>query len=324
MRKRLFGKTGVEVSEIGHGTWTMGSHWGLRDDAAALDSLKLAIQSGVSFIDTAAVYGNGHSERLIGQTLKNISAEIFVATKVPPKNYQWPARDNVAVQEAFPADHIIFETERSLKNLGKDCVDLQQLHVWHDNWLGHGDWPEAISKLKADGKIRFFGISINDHAPQTALKMVESGIVDSVQVIYNIFDQSPADALFPLCQRKNVAVIVRVPFDEGSLTGFLKPNHKFHPKDWRRVYFTPERLPETIARVEQIKKLLEEHGRTLADTALRFCLAHPAVSTVIPGMRTTAHVSENISASDGLPLPSDLLDKLKSQKWLRNFYPSYG
>lgn len=324
MKRRVFGRTGVQVSEIGHGTWTMGSMWGPLDDAEATKSLYRSLEQGVNFIDTAFVYGDGHSEQLIGKVLKETGSKAFVATKVPPKNYQWPARHDVPVTQTFPADHIVKFTETSLKNLARECVDLQQLHVWSDHWLTDLSWLSAVEKLKGEGKIRYFGVSINDHEPNSALKMVESGLIDSVQVIYNIFDQTPEEKLFPLCRKKNVGVIARVPFDEGSLTGKLTPGHKFPKGDWRIKYFTPERLNETCARVGKLKFLIRDEIKSLAQAALKFCLSHPAVSTVIPGMRTVTHVEENCAASDGKPLTCDELAALKNHAWPRNFYPVYG
>lgn len=323
MLTRTFGRTTQKISEIGHGTWSMGNMWGAKDDTEAIKSLIRSLELGVTFIDTAYVYGDGHSEQLIAKTFKQTSENVFVATKVPPKNYQWPARSNVPVNEAFPEDHIIKFTETSLKNLNTDCLDLQQLHVWHDNWLTQSDWPAVIEKLKRSGKIRYFGISINDNAPDTALKMVESGLIDSVQVIYNIFDQSPEEKLFPLCRQKNVGVIVRVPLDEGALTGNLRADTVFAKGDWRSNYFTKERLPETVSRVEKLKFLIRDETRTMTEAALKFCLSHPAVSTVIPGMRKVKHVEENCAVSDGKLLTPAELQKLKSHAWPRNFYPVY-
>lgn len=361
MQYRTFGRTGVEVSEIGHGTWTMGSMWGPRDDKEAINSLIRSLELGVTFIDTAFVYGDGHSEQLIGKVFKQTGKKVFVATKVPPKNHQWPARHHVPVEETFPEDHIIEYTEKSLKNLQMDCVDLQQLHVWSDNWLplhchpearnadrriqmsqldsspaaqndirGNSnkninlDWLEAVEKLKQQGKIKYFGVSINDHEPDSALKIVESGIVDSVQVIYNIFDQTPEKKLFPACKKHSVAVIARVPFDEGSLTGTLTPDTQFPKGDWRKNYFKGDRLKQTCKRVEKIRSLTQNSGCTLPQIALKFCLEHSAVSTVIPGMRKIHHVEDCCTASDGKFLTSEILTELKKHAWSRNFYPSYG
>ncbi len=323
MLTRTFGKTAQKISEIGHGTWSMGNMWGAKDDAEAIRALTRSLDLGVTFIDTAYVYGDGHSEKLIAKTFKETGRKVFVATKVPPKNFQWPARAQVPVNEAFPEDHIIKFTETSLKNLNTDCLDLQQLHVWHDNWLTQNDWPVVIEKLKRSGKIRFFGISINDNAPDTALKMVESGLIDSVQVIYNIFDQQPEEKLFPLCQKMKVGVIVRVPLDEGSLTGNLRNDTVFSKGDWRSNYFTKERLPETVERVENLKFLIRDEIKTMTAAALKFCLSHPAVSTVIPGMRKVSHVEENVTVSDGKLLDTKELQDLKKHAWPRNFYPVY-
>lgn len=324
MHFRTFGRTGEKVSEIGHGTWTMGSWWGPRDDRAALDSLIRSLELGVTFIDTAWVYGEGHSEQLIAAAFKETKKKVFVATKVPPKNFQWPAKSDAPLEEAFPPEHIIDYTEKSLKNLKMDSVDLQQLHVWTDSWLADTSWITAIEKLKSEGKIKHFGISINDHAPNSALEMVASGLIDSVQVIYNIFDQTPEEKLFPLCQKHNVAVIARVPFDEGSLTGTLTPTMEFHKKDWRKKYFTPDRLKEVCKRVEKLKFLVRDEITTLSQAALKFCLSHPAVSTVIPGMRKIAHVEDNLKASDGILLKEEELVEIKKQAWPRNFYPTFG
>lgn len=321
MKYRKFGRSGVEVSEVGLGTWTMGGMWGSRDDRAAIDAMVQAIRSGVNFFDTAWAYGEGHSEGLIASAIKEAKQKVFVATKIPPKNHCWPASHNIPVSEVFPADHIVEYTEKSLKNLRMDCVDLQQLHVWSDTWLQDTAWLAVVDKLKSQGKIKHFGVSINDHQPDSALKMVASGLIDSVQVIYNIFDQSPEKELFPLCLKHGVAVIVRVPFDEGSLTGTFTPDMVFPKKDWRKHYFTTERLPETCARVEKLKKFLGSEIKTLSELALKFCLAHPAVTTVIPGMRKTSHVEANCAVSDGKPLSTAILPELKSHAWLRNFYP---
>lgn len=324
MQYRTFGRTLEKVSEVGHGTWTMGSMWGPRDDAEALRSLKKSLELGVNFIDTAFVYGDGHSEQLIAKALKETGKKVFVATKVPPKNFQWPARDHVPIEETFPADHIVQYTEVSLKNLQMECVDLQQLHVWSDNWIKTTDWLNGVEKLKREGKIRYFGISINDHQPNNALKMVETGLIDSVQVIYNLFDQTPGERLLPACQKHRVGVIARVPFDEGSLTGTLTPNTQFAEGDWRKKYFKGDRLKITCERVEKIKSLIKDSGYTLPQIALKFCLSHPAVSTVIPGMRKVGHVEDCSASSDGKALNADLLERLKGEAWPRNFYPSYG
>lgn len=321
MQYRSFGKTDIQISEIGHGTWAMGNMWGPTDDATSVEALLKGFELGINFVDTAWIYGNGRSEKIVASALKRWKGnQVYVATKIPPKNMRWPASHEIPVQEVFPASHILEYTEKSLQNLKSDCIDLQQLHVWSDTWMHQGDWLEELAKLKEQGKVRWIGVSINDHEPDTALEIVSSGIIDSVQVIYNIFDQSSEEKLFPLCQEKGVAVIVRVPFDEGSLTGTLTPQTVFHKEDWRKRYFKGDRLQETCQKVEKLKFLIRDEIKTLSQAALKFCLSHPAVSTVIPGMRKSKHVEENCKASDGKLLKPEELQELKKHAWLRNFY----
>ena len=321
MRCRTFGRTGWQVSEIGLGTWGMGGMWGPLNDREAIRSLRRAVELGVNFIDTALVYGDGHAEALIGEALRHHDSPIYVATKVPPKNAEWPARHDLPVSEAFPPAWIIACTEVSLRHLKRERVDLQQLHVWSPRWLTECHaWLPAIEQLKREGKIRAFGISINDCEPDTALDVVASGLIDSVQVIYNIFEQSPADHLLPLCEPHQVGVIVRVPFDEGGLTGTLTEETTFHADDWRSSYFQGDRLRETVERVGRLRFLVRREIRTLAQAALKFCLSHPAVSTVIPGMRRIAHVEDNCVVSDGRLLAMQELKRLRDHAWPRNFY----
>ncbi|MCE9624371.1 MAG: aldo/keto reductase [Deltaproteobacteria bacterium] len=323
MRYRTFGRSGLPVSEIGHGTWAMGTMWGPRDDASALEALSFGFERGINFIDTAWVYGNGHSERLIAKALKESGEKAFIATKCPPKNRAWPAKPGVPAQEVFPADYLIEMTETSLKNLETDCVDLQQLHVWDDAWLEQGDWQEAVAKLKAQGKIRFFGVSLNDHQPDSGLRLVESGLVDSVQVIYNLFDQTPRERLLPLCREKQVGVIVRVPLDEGGLSGTLTPETRFGKGDWRVHYFKGDRLKETCERAKGFSFLVRPPIQSIAQAALKFCLSDPAVSTVIPGMRSVKHVEANTEVSDLEGFSEEELKKAYAMAWPRNYYPSY-
>ncbi len=322
MQYRSFGNTGFQASEIGFGSWSIGGMWGACDDAKATESLNLALDLGINFFDTAYVYGDGHSEALIGNVVRKrkVRDKVFIATKVPPKDHEWPASHRSKAEDIFPASWIRSLTEKSLKNLQTETVDLQQLHVWSHTWQGHGDWLEELQKLKKEGKIRWVGISINDHEPDTALKIVRSGVIDSVQVIHNIFDQSPEAKLFPLCQEKKVAVIVRVPFDEGGLTGKLTPNTVFPKGDWRKYYFKGDRLRETCERANRLKSLLTDDMPALPELALKYVLSFPAVSTVIPGMRKPEHVRANAAASEGKPLPDEILEGLKKHAWLRNYY----
>ena len=320
MLLRTLGRTGLRVSEIGFGAWGIGgSWWGGTDDDEALKALVRAQELGVNFYDTAYVYGNGHSEQLIARAFEQTGRRGIVATKVPPKNWTWPAK-SVPIGQTFPADWIISCTERSLKHLRTDCIDLQQLHVWHDDWVDAPEWLEAVQTLKADGKIRFFGVSINDYEPENCFKLIRSGLVDAIQVIYNLFEQAPAERLFPACQEHRVGLIIRVPLDEGSLTGALRPDTTFQKDDFRADYFKGDRLREVCERVKAFDFLIRDEITTLAQAALKFCLSHPAVSTVIPGMRKVRHVEANARISDGKRLTPEELARLKPLAWRRNFY----
>jgi aryl-alcohol dehydrogenase-like predicted oxidoreductase len=321
MKYRTLGRTGLEVSEISFGAWGIGGGmWQGSDDAEALGALHKAVDLGINFIDTALAYGEGHSERLIGRFLKERKERVYIATKIPPKNQLWPARKGSLVTESFPKSYIIECSEKSLKNLGVNCLDVQQFHVWLDEWLHQGDWWDAILKLKEQGKIKAFGVSINDHAPETALELGRSGLANTFQVIYNIFDQSPEEKLFPLCLEKNIGVIVRVPFDEGSLTGKVTPETTFPDRDWRNRYFRGDRKMQVWERMQRLQKLLDGEAKTLPELALRFCLSNPVVSTIIPGMRTVNHVQTNAAVSDGRLLSDALRTELRHHSWQRNFY----
>ncbi|MGW8179245.1 MAG: aldo/keto reductase [bacterium] len=321
MQYRTLGSTGWEVSELGFGSWGIGKGmWKGSQDEESIRALHAAIDSGVNFLDTALVYGNGHSERLIGQVLEESSERIYVTSKVPPKNFRWPARGRL--REAFPRDHIVRCTERSLKNLRLERLDLLQLHVWSPEWCGEDEWYATLSDLQADGKISYFGVSLNDHEPDSALELVRSGKVNTVQVIFNIFDQSPKDNLFSACAESNVGVIVRVPFDEGSLTGKITPTTSFPKGDWRNLYFAGNRKQEVFERVARLETFLGEEADTLPELALKYCLHPEAVSTVIPGMRTLDHVTSNLAVSDQPGLSIQTLESLRKHRWVRNFYPT--
>ncbi len=321
MNSRKLGRTGLEVSEIGYGAWGIGqSMWLGAEDDESLAALDRAIDLGVSLIDTALAYGNGHSEELVGQVVRSRSERVAVATKIPPQNGIWPAPDGIDPDEAFSADHVRDCTERSLRHLGLDTIDVQQFHVWSDEWVGRGSWLEAVEELKAEGKIRAFGVSINDHQPSNALKLVRSGAVDTVQVIYNVFDQSPEDELLDACLEHGVGVLARVPFDEGSLTGNLGPDSEFPEGDFRNHYFRDDRLQQVD---EHVRAILDELGierSQLPEVALRYILSHPAVSSVIPGMRSVRNVERNAAVGDGCGLPDEQVAALKKHRWDRNFY----
>lgn len=318
MRHRTFGRLGWQVSEIGYGMWGMGA-WTGSDDEEALRSLEEAIDLGCNFFDTAWVYGQGRSERLLAEARRRCpQAPMFIATKIPPRNLRWPAAAGSALADVYPPDHIREYTEKSLANLGVDCVDLQQFHVWNDEWAGDQTWQRAVRDLKESGLVRAFGISVNRWEPANVLRALESDLIDSVQVVYNIFDQAPENDLFPYCQEKRIAIIARVPFDEGSLTGTLTLDSRWPEGDWRNIYFTPRNRADTLSRVDRLKSLVPD-GMDLPELALRFILGHSAVSTTIPGMRRVAHVRRNLSASDGEPLPPRLREALAAHRWDRDF-----
>jgi aryl-alcohol dehydrogenase-like predicted oxidoreductase len=318
---RKLGRTGLEVSEVGYGAWGIGkSQWMGAEDDESLRALNRAIDLGLTFIDTALGYGEGHSERLVGQTVKAQDETVHVATKIPPKNRIWPAPPGLHPDETYPADHVRECTETSLRNLGLETIDVQQFHVWQDEWLGEGDWQEAVEDLKREGKIRHFGVSINDHQPANAIKLIEAGLVDTVQVIYNVFDQSPEDELLPACLEHGVGVIVRVPFDEGALTGAITPETTFDEGDFRNDYFRDDRKRQVQERVRAIVSELGVTEDEIAEIALRYILSHPAVSAVIPGMRSVRNVERNTRVADGKGLPEDQARLLKNHRWVRNFY----
>jgi aryl-alcohol dehydrogenase-like predicted oxidoreductase len=297
--------------------WGMGGWTGSNDEqsSAALDR---AVHLGCTFFDTAWAYGEGHSERLLGALLRrHAGRRLYAATKVPPKDRRWPGSAATPAGGVFPRDHILEYTRASLANLGVDQIDLQQLHVWDDSWTADDGWKRAAETLKRDGVIGAFGISVNRWQPENVLKALETGLVDCVQVVYNVFDQSPEDVLFPACQRLGVAVIARVPFDEGSLTGTLRPQTRWPDGDWRNIYFAGDNLTHTLRRVEDVRRSADAIGRPLPTLALQFILGHPAVTTTIPGMRAAAHVEQNLAASDAAPLTAAARDGLRRHRWDR-------
>jgi len=318
MQTRAFGRLGWSVSEIGHGLWGAGG-WTGSIDETSLAAIERAIELGCTFFDTALAYGNGRSEWLLGTVLaRHRSAQLRVATKIPPLNLKWPARAAYPVKEVFPPDHIRRSTEASLEHLGRSFVDLQQFHVWTDEWAADERWQRAIGDLKREGLIKAFGISVNRWEPANVLKALETGLVDAVQVVYNLFDQDPEDELFPACREFGVAVIARVPFDEGSLTGTLTRKTTWPEGDWRNLYFSREKLAETLDRVEALQSDLPS-GMSLPELALRFILSSPDVSTVIPGMRTVQHVEQNLRISDGRRLDPALVATLSRHRWKRTY-----
>ncbi|MEN4041174.1 MAG: aldo/keto reductase [Anaerolineaceae bacterium] len=322
MHYRQLGRTGMIVSEIGFGAWGIGGGWGQRNDEQARQALHRALDLGINFFDTALAYGDGHSEQLIGQAIAGQRQRVVIATKIPPKTHRWPVRPNEPVSQTFPTDWVIECTERSLKHLQVDCIDVQQLHAWTPAYLAQLDWYEALLRLKQQGKIRAFGVSANDWDPYGAVDLVNSGMVDTVQVIYNIFEQRPAECLLPSALGHNTGVIVRVPFEEGLLTGEMGPEYIFEEGDWRASWLTPARLAEARTRVEALAPFLNQERPNYATLALKFVLSHPAVSTVIPGMRTPAHVEANARASDSRLLTRQEVEALHEHAFLHGWsYP---
>jgi len=318
MRYRTYPRTGWSIAEVGYGMWGVGG-WTGSDDEQSFEALDEAIALGCNFFDTAWAYGEGHSERLLGRTLaRHPDERLVVATKVPPKNFRWPGRAETPIADVFPPDHIREYTEKSLVNLGASTIDLQQLHVWSDAWADDEGWKRAVEDLKRQKLIASFGISVNRWEATNVLRALESGLVDAVQVVYNIFDQAPEDELFPYCQAHGIAIVARVPFDEGSLTGTLRADARWPQGDWRNLYFTPEHIAETLPHVARLAPLVPA-GSSLPDLALRFILHHPAVTTVIPGMRRPAHVRANLAASEAEPLPAQLLAELRGHRWERDW-----
>jgi aryl-alcohol dehydrogenase-like predicted oxidoreductase len=316
MKYRKLGRTGWDVSEIGYGMWGMGG-WTGSDDEESLHSLQIAVDSGCNFFDTAWGYGNGKSEGLLGQLVRNNrDRKLFTATKIPPKNFKWPSKREYSLDDCFPPEHIQEFVEKSLHNAGLDSFDLMQFHTWEDQWLEDERAVRKMLDLKAQGLFHAIGISINRWEPWNGVKAVRSGFIDTVQVIYNIFDQNPKDELFPACRKNNTGVIARVPFDEGSLTGTLTRESKWPEGDWRNTYFVPENLNSSVEHADALKPLVPE-GMTMSEMALRFILGEPAVSTIIPGMRKSKHTKMNLSTSDTGLLDDDLMEKLEQHRWDR-------
>jgi len=315
MRQRPLGKTAFLVSEIGHGLWGMGG-WADADDNVSRTALRLSIEGECTFFDSAFAYGSGHSDRLIGEVAREYpNRPLVLASKVPPANWKWPSSPKNPLSAVFPRTHVIEYAEKIHRAFGRS-IDLLQFHVWEDAWARQAEWQDTVLELKAKGVIRAFGLSLNRWQPENGIAAIETGLVEAVQVIYNIFDQMPEDRLFPVCRERNIGVIARVPLDEGSLGGKMTLETRFPDKDWRAGYFNPDNLAQTVARVDALKKILPE-GMSLPEMALRFILSEPAVSTLIAGMRSADHVRANLAVSDKGPLPADLMTKLRAHRWDR-------
>jgi aryl-alcohol dehydrogenase-like predicted oxidoreductase len=321
MHYRKLGTTEAEVSEIGYGAWGIGgTQWQGGNDEESFRALRRSFELGVNFVDTALAYGEGHSEQLVGKAVKDAYHRVLVATKIPPKNRVWPASPSTPISEVFPYDYIVECTHQSLRNLGIEQIYLQQLHVWTDAWADREEWRRAIEVLRSSGKVRYFGISISEHDPDSAFEAIKTGAIAAVQVIYNIFDQTPEQNLFPLCQQMKVGVLARVPLDEGGLTGAITEDTTFEPGDFRASYFRGERKREVVEHVEALKRDLAAVPGTLPEIALRFCLSNKAVTSVIPGMRRVETVESSCRAGAAGMLDDKTLAILKRHAWNRNFY----
>jgi aryl-alcohol dehydrogenase-like predicted oxidoreductase len=320
MKFRKFGRTNVEVSDLSYGLWGM-SGWSGSDDDLSRRSLQASVDLGCNFFDTAWAYGDGKSDGLLGQTLaRNPGKRLYSASKIPPMNGRWPATPSYAYRDVFPAEHVLKYARKIRAALGVESIDVLQFHVWDDSWTSEPEFRQTVDELKSSGLIRWFGLSLNRWEPANGIAAIRTGLVDAVQVIYNIFDQSPEDELLPLCRELNIGVIARVPLDEGSLGGKLTADTKFPAGDWRAMYFGPENLPETLVRVDALKKILPP-GMSLPEMALRFILSNPDISTTIIGMRNLNHVKENFACSDLGPLDKSLLVELKKHRWDREPKP---
>jgi aryl-alcohol dehydrogenase-like predicted oxidoreductase len=316
MEYRRFGRTNWQVSEIGYGMWGLAG-WTGSERKEVSRALDRSVELGCNFFDTAWGYGAGVSEQILGELIKkHPGRKLYNATKIPPKNFKWPSRPEFTIEDCFPSSHIVEYTEKSLKNLGVDQIGLQQFHVWEDQWHDRDEWKEAVLKLKKEGKVLHFGVSVNRWEPDNVLKTLETGLIDAVQVIYNIFDQAPEDNLFPLCRKLDIGVIARVPFDEGTLTGTLTKETVFPKEDWRSTYFVPENLNSSVDHADALRPLIPA-GMTMAEMALRFILENTDVHTIIPGMRKIRNVEANISTSDGKRMDKNLKLILKDHRWDR-------
>jgi aryl-alcohol dehydrogenase-like predicted oxidoreductase len=320
MKYRILGKTGLSLSEIGFGAWAIGGGWGHQSDADSISALHKAIDLGVNFIDTAAGYGNGRSERIIAGLLKSRSERVYVATKIPPAPGEWPPTPYCRAEERYGEQYIRENLEERLRNLQTDCIDILQLHTWTRAWNRNPLPLEALIKLKKEGKIRFIGISTPEHDQNCVIELMRNGYLDVVQVIYNIFEQEPAAELLPVAEEHKVGIIVRVVFDEGVLTGKYNQDYVFPTDDFRSRYFEGDRLSRAVARAERIAAEIGPYGLTLPQAALKFALTHAAVSTVIPGMRSSQQALANISVSDLPEMEEELMKRLRNHMWRRAFW----
>jgi aryl-alcohol dehydrogenase-like predicted oxidoreductase len=323
MQYRQLGRTGWSISEIAFGGWQLGGQWGEVDDEASIKTLLHAFASGVNFVDTAEYYGEGHSEEVIGEALRRWDGDkIYVATKVRPVQWPTPDEGDPQMRGRYPEWYVRENVERSLKRLGVDRIDLFQLHGWFPQGTTQLDWLEVLLALRQEGKIDRIGVSIRDYRPEDGVDLARFGLVDSLQVVFNMFEQRPSHQLFPAGREGGAGFIARVPFDSGSLIGhWTNDTYDTWPEDSVPAWlFRGERFAETLSRVEALKKLCAPYYPTLAEAAMRYALSSAEVSTVIPGMLTPAEVDMNVAYSDGEDFPTELLEALAEHGWPRNFY----
>ena len=320
MKYRTMGKTGYKVSEIGFGAMQFGGFWATQSDEDSIKALNAAVEKGVNFIDTAGEYGNGKSERIIGKFIEDVSRRIYISTKTQPLPGPWPPSPYNIAEDRYPESYIRSEVNKSLKNLGVSKLDILLLHTWTRAWNNDPTPLKILEKLKNEGKIENIGISTPEHDQNSVIDLMRNGLVDVVEVIYNIFEQEPVAEFLPTAEKYNIGIIGRMPFDEGSLTGKYTADTVFEEGDLRRVYFKGDRLIEALERVEKVREDIKDTGLTLPQAALLFVLNQPSISTVIPGMRNVNYVLENTAVSDMPPLPENILLKLRKHNWLRAYW----
>ncbi len=323
MKSRGFGKTGLRVSEVGFGAWALGeAWWGTQDDGESIKALHRAAELGANFIDTAQVYGEGKSEAIIARFRKEWKGDLIVATKTPPEAGSWPPSPYDPPEIAFSPAYLRANVEKRLRSLQTDCIDILQLHCWSRAWNKDPRPFETLRQLKQEGKIRLIGVSTPEHDQNCVVDLIRNGWVDSVQVIYNLFEQDPAAEILPAAQEHGVGIIVRMAFDEGALTGKFTRETVFPKGDFRADYFRGDRLGRVVDRVEKIRADVAGSGYTLPQAALKFAMSHPGVSTVIAGIRNVAQAEMNLAVSELPELPPELLKELRTHFWRRSIW--YG
>ncbi len=322
MKKRKFGAQGPEISEIGFGAWAIGGSWGEQSEKDSLEGLEAALDRGVNFIDTAAGYGNGKSERIIGKFLKSRSERIYVCTKTPPAPGKWPPSPYCRMEERYSEKYLRENVEERLLNLQMESLDVLLLHTWTRAWNDNPVPLKILRKMKSEGLIKQVGISTPEHDQNCVIQLMRDGMVDVLQVIYNIFEQEPAAQLFPVARETGTGIIVRVAFDEGVLTGKYTGEETFGPDDFRSNYFAGDRLERGVRRTEKIKKEFKESGYSMPELALKFALSHGAVSTVIPGIRNRQQAIQNTAVSELPELTEKMMLQLREHSWNRGFW--YG